>query len=139
MAAVVGGLPFGLAEVITPTVLGFAIINGFTFAVDITSLVALRSGLGWPVPLAITLAYVTAFGLSYALNRALNFRSHAAVGPQLAVYVAVVVANYLVWIMCLGAGLAAVGIDYRVSRIDAGCGEAIYMYVAMRWLVFRDQ
>ena len=85
MAAVVGGLPFGLAEVITPTVLGFAIINGFTFAVDITSLVALRSGLGWPVPLAITLAYVTAFGLSYALNRALNFRSHAAVGPQLAV------------------------------------------------------
>ena len=105
---------------IAPGVLGFAVINGFTFTVDITCLAALRSGLGWPLPLAITLAYVTAFGLSYALNRGLNFRSHAAVGLQLAAYVAVVIANYLVWILGVGGGLAAVGIDYRVSRIVAG-------------------
>ena len=43
MAAVVGSLPFGLAEVITPTVLGFAIINGFTFAVDISCLTAIQT------------------------------------------------------------------------------------------------
>ena len=120
MAAVVGGLPFGLAEVINPTVLGFAIINGFTFTVDISCLTALRSGLDWPLPLAITLAYVIAFGLSYALNRALNFRSHAAVGPQLAVYVAVVVVNYLVWIMCLGCGPCRRG--HRLPRVAARRG-----------------
>jgi hypothetical protein len=71
------------------------------------------------------------------LNRWLNFRSHGAVGGQLAIYVVVVVVNYLVWILGVGDGLSAVGVDYRVARIIAGGCEAIYMYVAMRWLVFR--
>jgi putative flippase GtrA len=81
-----------------PSVLGFAVINGFTFSVDLACLACLaglHGTLGWPLPLAITLASVTAFGLSYALNRALNFRSHSPVGPQLAMYVAVVIVNYL--------------------------------------------
>ena len=43
MAAVVGSLPFGLAEVIAPTVLGFAIINGLTFTVDISCLTAIQT------------------------------------------------------------------------------------------------
>ena len=138
MTAIAGRLPFGLAEIIAPSVLGFAVINGFTFSVDLACLAGLHGTLGWPLPLAITLAFVTAFGLSYALNRALNFRSHSPVGPQLAVYVAVVIVNYLVWILGVGGGLAALGLDYRLSRIVAGACEAVYMYGAMRWLVFRD-
>jgi hypothetical protein len=35
-------------------------------------------------------------------------------------------------------GLAALGADYRLARIAAGACEALYMYAAMRWLVFRD-
>ena len=84
------------------------------------------------------MAYVTAFGLSYLLNRALNFRSHGAVGPQISVYAAVVIVNYLAWILGAGDGLAALGVDYRLARVAAGACEALYMYAAMRWLVFRD-
>ena len=138
MAACVRRLPFGLAGIVAPSLLGFAVINLFTFAVDLLLLTALHSGLRWPLPVSITVAYVTAFGLSYVLNRALNFRSHGAVGPQVATYAAVVAVNYLVWILGVGDGLAALGADYRLARIAAGACEALYMYAAMRWLVFRD-
>ena len=138
MAAIVHRLPFGLAGILPPSLLGFAIINGFTFTIDLGVLTTLHGGLRWPLPVSITVAYLTAFGLSYLLNRVLNFRSHGAVGPQIAVYIAVVIVNYLVWILGVGDGLAALGLDYRLARIVAGACEALYMYAAMRWLVFRD-
>jgi hypothetical protein len=50
----------------------------------------------------------------------------------------VVAVNYLVWIVGAGDGLTALGADYRLARIAAGVCEALYMYAAMRWLVFRD-
>ncbi|WP_132122712.1 GtrA family protein [Actinocrispum wychmicini] len=138
MAAVVRRLPFGLSRIIPPSLLGFAVINGFTFAVDLTLLTALHSWLDLWLPAAITISYVCAFGLSYTLNRAFNFRSHAAVGPQVAVYVVVVVVNYLAWILGVATGLAALGLDFRLARIAAGGCEAVYMYCMMRWVVFRD-
>ena len=138
MAACVRRLPFGLAGIVAPSLLGFAVINLFTFAVDLLLLTTLHGGLRWPLPVSITVAYLTAFGLSFALNRALNFRSHGAVGPQVVTYAAVVAVNYLVWILGVGDGLAALGADYRLARIAAGACEALYMYAAMRWLVFRD-
>jgi putative flippase GtrA len=137
MAAIVRRLPFGLDKIIPPSLLGFAVINGFTFGVDLTLLTLLHDRL--PLWLAITVAYVCAFGLSYTLNRAFNFRSHAAVGPQVAVYVLVVVINYLAWILGVGTGLTALGVDYRVARMAAGACEAGYMYCAMRWVVFRER
>jgi len=138
MAACVRRLPLGLAGIVPPSLLGFVVINGFTFAVDLLLLTALHGGLRWPLPVSITVSYLTAFGLSYVLNRELNFRSHGAVGPQVAVYAAVVAVNYLVWILGVGDGLAALGADYRLARVAAGVCEALYMYAAMRWLVFRD-
>lgn len=138
MGATVSRLPFGLDRVIPPNLLGFALINGFTFAIDLSCLTALHGVLRWPLPVSITLGYATASGVSYVLNRALNFRSHSAVGPQVAVYTAVVIVNYLAWILGLGDGLAAAGLDFRLARILAGCSEAVFMYSAMRWVVFRD-
>jgi putative flippase GtrA len=135
--AVVGRLPFGLKSVVAPTFLGFCLINGLTFGVDLALLTGLHGGLKVPVPFAVTFAYATAFALSYALNRTFNFRSHAPVGPQLAVYVVVVVVNYLVFILGVSSVLAAVGMQYQLARLVAGCCEAVYMYCAMRWLVFR--
>ncbi|OBG27534.1 GtrA family protein [Mycobacterium sp. 852002-51057_SCH5723018] len=135
--AVVGRLPFGLKSFVAPTFLGFCLINGLTFGVDLAILTGLHSGLAVPVPIAVTIAYATAFALSYALNRTFNFRSHAPVGPQLAVYVVVVIVNYLVFILGLSSLLAAVGVQYQLARLAAGCCEAVYMYCAMRWLVFR--
>jgi putative flippase GtrA len=137
MAVVVGRLPWGLARVVPPSLVGFAVINGFTFGVDIVLLSVLHSVAGLPLWLSVTTAYACAFGLSYLLNRVVNFRSHAPAAPQVAVYAAVVVVNYLVWILGVGAGLTLLGVDYRVARVVAGGCEAVYMYCAMRWVVFR--
>jgi putative flippase GtrA len=134
---VVARLPLGLNSVVAPTFLGFVILNGFTFAVDLALLTVLHGGLRIALPVAVTVAYVCAFTLSYFLNRILNFRSHGAIGPQFAVYVLVVVVNYLAFIIGVSTGLAALGVEYHVARIVAGACEAVYMYSAMRWVVFR--
>ena len=122
---------------VAPTFLGFCLINGLTFGVDLMILTGLHSGLRLPVPLAVTVAYSCAFGLSYVLNRTANFQSHAPVGPQVAVYVVVVVVNYLAFILGVSSGLTALGVQYQLSRVAAGMCEAVYMYCAMRWVVFR--
>jgi hypothetical protein len=49
----------------------------------------------------------------------------------------VVVINYLVFILGVSSGLAAIGVHYQLSRLVAGICEAVYMYSAMRWVVFR--
>ncbi|HEX3548521.1 MAG TPA: GtrA family protein [Mycobacterium sp.] len=134
---VVARLPFGLDSVVAPTFLGFVVINSFTFGVDLLLLTGLHGVLRLPVPVAVTVAYACAFALSYFLNRTLNFRSHARVGPQLAVYVVVVVVNYLAFILGVSTVLSALGVEYRIARILAGACEAVYMYSAMRWVVFR--
>ena len=133
----VARLPLGLDSVVAPTFLGFVVINGFTFGVDLLLLTGLHGVLRLPVPVAVTVAYACAFALSYFLNRTLNFRSHARVGPQLAVYVVVVVVNYLAFILGVSTVLSALGVEYRIARILAGACEAVYMYSAMRWIVFR--
>jgi putative flippase GtrA len=135
--AVVVRLPFGLRSVVAPTFLGFCLINGVTFGVDLAILTGLHSGLRLPVPIAVTAAYVCAFALSYVLNRSFNFQSHAPVGPQVAIYVVAVVINYLVFILGVTSVLAAIGVHYQLSRLVAGICEAVYMYCAMRWVVFR--
>ena len=112
-------------------------INGLTFGVDLMILTVLHSGLRLPVPIAVTGAYVFAFALSYILNRIFNFQSHGAVGPQLAVYVVVVVVNYLVFILGVTSVLATIGVQYQLSRLVAGICEAVFMYCAMSWIVFR--
>ena len=134
---IVGLLPFGLPSIVPPTLLGFCLINSFTFGVDLVLLTGLRGGFGVPYPVAVTAAYACAFGLSYALNRYFNFRSHAPVGPQLTIYIVVVVINYLAFILALSTALTELGIDYRISRLLAGGCEAVYMYCALRWVVFR--
>jgi hypothetical protein len=73
------------------------------------------------------------------LNRIFNFRSHAPVGPQAATYVVVVVVNYLAFILGATTALAAIGMQYQLSRLAAGIGEAACMYSALRWLVFRAE
>jgi putative flippase GtrA len=138
MATVVRRLPFGLSRVVAPSFLGFTLINGLTFGVDLGLLTVFRGGLNWPLPLAITLAYLLAFGLSFLLNRSLNFRSHAPVGPQATIYLVAVGINYAAFILGVGDGLAELGLEYHLARITAGICEAVYMYIVLRWIVFRD-
>lgn len=134
---IVARLPFGLKTLVAPTFLGFVLINSFTFGVDMVLLTVLHSGFAVPLPIALTVGYVCAFTLAFFLNRTLNFRSHATVGPQLVIYVVVVVINYAAFIVALPTSLAEAGLQYHLARLVAGGCEAIYMYTAMRLVVFR--
>ncbi|WP_174567744.1 GtrA family protein [Nocardia altamirensis] len=135
--AVIARLPWGLSRLVPPTFLGFALINSFTFGVDLLLLTMFHGLFGLPVWLSVTIAYVCAFGLSFVLNRTFNFHSHAPVGKQAVIYAVVVAINYVAFILGVGSGLAALGLQYHVSRLLAGACEAVYMYSAMRWVVFR--
>lgn len=137
MAAIAARLPLGLNRVVSARLLSFAVISSVTFTLDLALLTAFHGGLRWPLPAGISAAYAVASALGYLLNRALNFRSHGAVGPQLTVYAAVVAVNYLALILGVSTGLAALGLDYRLARLAAAACECAYMYSALRWLVFR--
>jgi putative flippase GtrA len=133
-AALVRPLPLR----VPPSFAAYAIINGFTFGVDLALLTLTHTGLGLPLPVSVTIGYLAAFWLSFVLNRTLNFRSHAPVGGQTLRYAVAVAVNYLAFILGVGAGLAALGVEYHLSRLLAGAGEAIFMYSVMRWIVFTD-
>ena len=138
MQAIARRLPFGLSEVIPPNVVGYLLINGCTFGLDLGLLAVFHGGLKITPPVAVTLSYGTAGLVSYTLNRILNFQSHGAVGTQLPLYVAVMVTNFLVFVQGMFNGLIALGIQYELSRTLAACCEGVFLYCCMRWLVFRD-
>lgn len=135
-AALVSFLPGRTGALVAPSLVGFAIINGTTFGLDLALLTLLRGGLGWPVWSAVSVSYLTAFGLSFLLNRWLNFRSHSPLGRQSGMYVVAVAVNYAVLVLGVGVGLSALGVPYQLARIIAAGGEGAFMYCAMRWVVF---
>ena len=135
-ATVVAALPRRLRTVVAPSMIGFAVVNGFTFGVDLLLLSLLVDGLGLPLWAGVTVAYGTAFALSFVLNRWLNFEPERPVGTQIGRYVAVIAVNYAVIVLGVTHGLAAAGIPYQLARLAAGACEAVFMYAAMRWFVF---
>jgi putative flippase GtrA len=138
MTAITRRLPFGLSEVVAPSLVGYLLINLCTFFVDLALLGLFHGTFRWPLPVAVTLSYGTASVLSYLLNRVLNFRSHDAVGRQFPVFVAVSASNYLIFVLGLTNLLTFLGVYYEFSRVIAACCEAVYLYCMMRWVVFRD-
>jgi putative flippase GtrA len=138
MVAIVRKLPFGLSRLVAPSFLGFAIINGFTFSVDL-GLLSLGHGLlKWPYAAAVTVSYLTAFALSFVLNRAFNFRSHGDLGQQTTRYAVAIGINYAAFVLGVGSALTAAGVEYQLARILSWLCEGVYMYSVMRWVVFRD-
>ena len=138
MTAITKRLPFGLSRVVEPNMLGYLLINLGTFCIDLGLLGLLHGKERLPIPVAVTISYGTASLISYILNRVFNFRSHAEVGRQLPVFVAVSASNYLIFVLGLTDLLSAVGVYYELARILAACCEAVYLYCMMRWVVFRD-
>src|SRR5258708_37350939 len=62
MAAIVRRLPFGLARVVAPNMLGFAVISTFTFSVTLVLLIAFHAGPGVPVPSRLPPVYPVGAG-----------------------------------------------------------------------------
>ncbi|OLB73857.1 MAG: hypothetical protein AUI14_25100, partial [Actinobacteria bacterium 13_2_20CM_2_71_6] len=125
-------LPPRLRRYLPRELVGFAILGAFTFAVDLALLAGLRSGTRLPLPVAVSLAYVAAFGLNFVLNRTVNFRSHAPVGGQFARYAIVIAFDYL-FTVGITSGLSALGLDFRLARLAAAGCVAVFTYTASRW------
>lgn len=121
---------------VDPTVVRFAVISLGTYALDLAVLTALHGGLGWPLPLAVTVGYAVAFSLNFVLNKLLNFRSHAPVGPEAVRYAGVVAVNFVVLLLGVTTLLAEAGVPYQPARLAAGACEGVFLYCAMRWFVF---
>ena len=138
MTAITRRLPFGLSEVVAPSMVGYLLINLCTFFIDLALLGLFHGHFRWPIPAAVTLSYGTASVISYTGNRILNFGSHEAVGKQFPVYVVVSASNYLIFVLGLTSLLSHVGVYYELSRVLAACCEGVYLYCMMRWVVFRD-
>ena len=114
----------------------YLVISAFTFLLDLGVLTAVHGGLGWPLPVAVTLGYAVALSVNYVLNRVLNFRSHAPIGPESLRYGAAVAVNFAIVLLGVTTGLASAGVPYQVARVTAGACEGVFMYCAMRWFVF---
>lgn len=132
-----GWLPGRLQRLVPVTFIGFVTINGFTFAVDLALLALLDGPAGLHHTASLTIAYGIAFSLAFVLNRWLNFRSHGPLGSQVGGYVVVVLLNFAVLVVGLASLLASTGLPLIVARVVAGGAEAMWMYAAMRWWVFR--
>ena len=118
------------------TLIRYLLISAFTFGLDLVLLTVVRGGLGWPLPVAVTIGYAVALSVNYVLNRVFNFRSRAPLGPESLRYAGAVAVNFGVVLLGVTTGLAAVGVPYQVARVAAGAAEGIFMYSAMRWFVF---
>ncbi|MCD2192101.1 GtrA family protein [Actinomycetospora endophytica] len=131
-----GLLPDRLAAVTPPTLIGFLLISGVSFSLDLALLTVLKSGLQVPLGVAVTLAYAGALTVNFLLNRQLTFRPRRPLGEQVALHVAVVVLNYLAIVLGVTVGFAAWGVPYPVARVVAGVLEVGFVYAAQRWVVF---
>lgn len=132
-------LPVGLRRLLPRELVGFAILGSFTFTVDMTILQLLYATTSLPKWLVISLGYVSAFSLNFVLNRRLNFKSHAPVGPQAFRYGSVVIADYGITLGVTSLLSSPwVGLHIFWSRLAAGAMVAIMTYTLCRWWVFRE-
>lgn len=134
--AVHGVLP-GPLKRIPETFIGYAVINGSAFALDMGLLSIFYSYTPLPYPIAVTVGYGIASVYAFIINRWLNFRSHGHVGAQSAKYVVVMVSNYVIWILGFSWLMKHWGVQFQLARFLAACIEGIYIYVLLRWWVFR--
>ena len=120
------------------TFIGYAIINGSAFLLDIGCLWVFYNHLPWFYPVAVTVGYAIAAVYSFLLNRWLNFQSHGHVVQQGAGYMAGVVSQYVIFILGLSSLLHWFGVNAELARVISACCEGIYLYVFIRMWVFRN-
>ncbi|MDL5158757.1 GtrA family protein [Actinomycetospora termitidis] len=125
---------------VRPRMVGFLLISGTTFTIDLLLITLLRDLAGFPVWAAFGLGYACAQSLNFLLNKTLNFDAgDRPVGPELVRYVVVVAINYVGVIVGLGVLLVHLGLLDQVARVLVAFVEVVFLYRAMRFVVFRDR
>ena len=115
-------IPRALRERVPVTFVGYALINGSAFLIDISLLWFFYDGLHWFYPLAVSLGYMIA-------------RGHlAAQGSRYAIGL---VSQYVIFILGLSSFLHWIGVQAELARFISACCEGLYLYALMRLWVFR--
>jgi putative flippase GtrA len=130
-------LPPRLRRLLPRELAGFAVIGAFTFSLDLTLLAVLRDRTALPLPAAVSIAYLVAFGVNFVLNRTLNFHSHGPLGSQVLRYAVVLLGDYLLTVG-VSTGLTDLGLNFAPARVIASFFVAAFTYSASRWWVFKS-
>lgn len=131
-----GRLPVGLHRLLPVTFIGYAIINGSAFVLDMGMLTIIGAFWHLPYGISFSIGYALASVYAFFLNRWLNFREHGDLGKQSSRYTFVIVSNYVIWILGFGTLLGLLGVQLQVARVTAACIEGVYIYVLLRLWVF---
>ena len=107
------------------TFIGYAIINGSAFFLDIGCLWVIETHLHWWHPVSISVGYAIAGVYSFLVNQG----SRYAIG---------LISQFLVFVQGLTQLLSWLGINLFLARLISACCEAAYLYVFIRLWVFRS-
>lgn len=135
-------LPERVRRLLPETFIGYAIINGSAFVLDmgILWLIGHFFHHGWiphlPYGATFSIGYGIAAVYAFFLNRWLNFREHGDLGKQSGKYTFVIISNYVIWILGFGTLLGNLHVHLLVARVTAACIEGIYIYLMLRLWVF---
>lgn len=132
-------LPPRIRRLVPVTFIGYAMINGSAFLLDMGILRAvdvLVPEHGIPYGVLFSIGYAVASVYAFALNRWLNFREHGDLGKQSGKYTFVIISNYVIWILGFGSLLGALHVPLMVARVTAACIEGLYIYLMLRLWVF---
>ncbi|MDO4901675.1 GtrA family protein [Actinomyces sp.] len=130
-------LPSIVRRRVPVTFIGYALINGSGFLIDIAFLWLFYERLHWFYPLAVTVGYAIAGVYSLLLNRWLNFQSHGSLTAQGSRYAVGLVSQYVIFILGLSSLLHMLGMNAELARFVSACCEGVYLYALMRLWVFR--
>ena len=130
-------IPSRLRNRVPVTFIGYALINGSAFLIDISFLWLFFDKLHWLYPLAVTLGYMIAGAYSLLLNRWLNFQSRGHLVSQGSRYAVGLASQYVIFILGLTSFLYWIGVHAELARLISACCEGAYLYTLMKLWVFR--
>ena len=137
ISAIHSALPAALRRRVPVTFVGYGLINGSGFLIDVSFLWLFYESMHLFYPLAVTLGYAIAGLYSLVLNRWLNFQAHGHILTQGSRYAVGLVSQYVIFILGLSSLLHWLGMNAELARFISACCEGIYLYVLMRVWVFR--
>jgi len=114
----------------------FLLVGLLSYLTDASTLALLHTGAGVPLLVATSGAFVIGLAVNYALNRVLTFGSVAVLRYEVARYLLLVLANYVITLALVG-GLTAAGLPYLGSKTVSTAVLAVVNFVAYRSWVFR--
>ncbi|WP_254423733.1 GtrA family protein [Actinomyces sp. oral taxon 897] len=130
-------VPAPLRPRVPLTFVGYVLINGSAFVLDIVCLSVFYNHLHWVYQVSVTMGYAVAGVYSLLLNRWLNFQVSGHLALQGSRYAVGLVSQYVIFILGLSSVLHLAGVNAELARVVSACCEGIYLYVLMRLWVFK--